>query len=495
MRIEGAIEADQVAELASRLNSEGLHTHERLVATRPRNRDYVLRRLLLATDLTGILLAMLISLVLFTNRPDPVRTTLLLVPTLIVWALLFRSYGLYERQVRRTDVSILDDTAALFHAVVLGTLATWLYSKWMLGGERLAMTELLVFAVVAIAATSLLRSLMLRLHLRARGPEQIVLAAGAETAERLSRIFTRHPEYGMQLRGAVLPNEGPDQQLSSGLDPLPQELDRMIEDRNMDHLMVQSGPGMDNDEIVRLMRLCHRNLIRFSVLPTHRQTLNPGAEIDRIEGLGVLVYHPSMLSPSSRLLKRGVDIAISAIALVLFAPVLPLIALAIALDSRGTILFKQTRVGRYGRRFRLLKFRTMVQDADHMVDGLMAQSKDPDCLSLAKDPRVTRVGRFLRVTSLDEIPQLWNVLVGDMSLVGPRPLPERDDRKIEGWSRHRLDLRPGLTGPWQVSGRNNIPFREMVDIDSDYASGWSLWGDFRLILRTVPVVLSRRGSN
>ena len=495
MGVEGAIEADHVAELANRLSGEGSRTHERLVANRPRNRDYVLRRLLLATDLTGVLLAMLISLALVSDRPTAVRITLILVPTLIVWALLFRSYGLYERQVRRTDVSILDDIGALFHAVVLGTLATWLYSKWTLGSDRLAMTELLAFAVMAIGLTSLLRSLMLRLHLRARGPEEIVLAATAETAERLSKIFTRHPEYGMQLRGAVLPSAEPDQQLSSGLHPLPKELERMIEDRDMDHLMVQPSPDMDIDEIVRLMRLCHRNLIRFSVLPTHRQTLNPGAEIDRIEGLGVLVYHPSMLSPSSRLLKRGVDIAISAAALVLLAPLLPLIALAIALDSRGAILFKQTRVGRYGRRFRLLKFRTMVQDADHMVDGLMAQSRDPDCLSLAQDPRATRVGRFLRITSLDEIPQLWNVLIGDMSLVGPRPLPERDDRKIEGWSRHRLDLRPGLTGPWQVLGRNNIPFREMVDIDNDYAAGWSLWGDFRLILRTVPVVVFRRGSN
>ncbi len=209
----------------------------------------------------------------------------------------------------------------------------------------------------------------------------------------------------------------------------------------------------------------------------------------------MLVYHPPMLSPSSRVLKRSVDIVTSALALVLFAPLMPVIALAIRLDSRGPILFKQARVGRYGCHFRLLKFRTMVIEADQMVDGLMAQSKDPDCLSLSQDPRVTRVGRFLRITSLDEIPQLWNVLIGDMSLVGPRPLPERDDRKIKGWSRHRLDLRPGLTGPWQVLGRNNIPFREMVDIDNDYAAGWSLWGDIRLILRTVPAVASRRGSN
>ena len=490
-----AIGSEPAPELAAQLGGVGLRDPQRLVATRPRNRDYVLRRLLLATDLTGILLAMMISLTAVAHRPDPARTTLILVPTLVVWALLLRSYGLYERQVRRTEVSILDDTGPLFHAVVLGTLAMWLFSKLTLGSERLVMTELLAFTVVAIILISLLRSLVVRIILRARGPEQVVVAACADTVDHLNRIFACHPGYGLELRGAIVPGAGPDQLLGSELQSSPQELKRMIEDRGMDQLMVQPGPGMDIDEIVRLMRLCHRNLIRFSVLPANRQALNPGAEIDRIEGLGVLVYHPPMLSPSSRLLKRSVDIAVSATTLVLFAPLMPIIALAIRLDSPGPILFKQTRVGKYGRRFRLLKFRTMVQDADLMVDGLMAQSKDPDCLSLAQDPRVTRVGRFLRVTSLDEIPQLWNVLIGEMSLVGPRPLPERDDRKIEGWSRHRLDLRPGLTGPWQVMGRNNIPFREMVDIDNDYAAGWSLWGDLRLILRTVPTVISRRGSN
>ncbi len=487
-----AIGSDQPSELAAQLGALELRDPQRLVATRLRNRDYVLRRLLLATDLTGILLAMLISFTLASDRPDPARTTLILAPTLVVWALLLRSYGLYERQVRRTEGSILDDIAPLFHAVVLGTLATWLFSKLTLGGERLAMTELLVFTVAAIVLISLLRSLAVRIHLRAQGPEEVVLAACGETVERLSRIFSCHPEYGMHLRRVIIPGAEPEQPPGSGPTG---DLDRMIEERELDQLMVQPGPGMDVDEVMRLMRLCHRNLIRFSVVPANRQTLNRGAEIDRIEGLGVLVYHPPMLSPSSRLLKRSVDIVVSALALVLFAPLMPIVALAIRLDSRGPILFKQTRVGRYGRHFRLLKLRTMIQDADQMVDGLMAHSLDPDCLSLDRDPRVTRVGRFFRVTSLDEFPQLWNVFVGEMSLVGPRPLPERDDRKIEGWSRHRLDLRPGMTGPWQVMGRNNIPFREMVDIDNDYAAGWSLWGDIQLILRTVPAVISRRGSN
>jgi lipopolysaccharide/colanic/teichoic acid biosynthesis glycosyltransferase len=152
-------------------------------------------------------------------------------------------------------------------------------------------------------------------------------------------------------------------------------------------------------------------------------------------------------------------------------------------------------VGKHGRRFTLLKFRTMSPDADEQVETLMEKSQDPHWLILDKDPRVTRVGRLLRRNSLDELPQLWNVLKGEMSLVGPRPLPERDDDAVHDWHRHRLDLIPGLTGSWQVLGRNNIPFQEMLEIDYAYVSTWDLWTDIRILLRTIPVVLTRRGAN
>jgi len=169
--------------------------------------------------------------------------------------------------------------------------------------------------------------------------------------------------------------------------------------------------------------------------------------------------------------------------------------LVIKLDDGGEVLFSQTRVGKDGERFQLLKFRTMVPDADALVAELMAKSLDPDWLVMEEDPRITRVGRFLRRSSLDELPQLWNVVRGDMSLVGPRPLPVRDDEAVRGWGRHRLDCIPGVTGWWQVLGRNDIPFREMVEIDYAYVTSWSFWGDVKLLARTVPVVLSRRGSN
>jgi lipopolysaccharide/colanic/teichoic acid biosynthesis glycosyltransferase len=176
-------------------------------------------------------------------------------------------------------------------------------------------------------------------------------------------------------------------------------------------------------------------------------------------------------------------------------PFMGVLAIAIKLDSRGPVFFAQERIGKEGRRFKLLKLRTMVGDAEARRAELLAHSKDPGWLHLEHDPRITRVGRFLRLTSLDEMPQLWNVIKGDMSLVGPRPLIAEEDRMVDGWARGRLDLTPGITGLWQVLGRTSIPFEEMVKLDYLYVTNWSLWGDIRLILRTLPVVLKRDGAN
>ena len=159
------------------------------------------------------------------------------------------------------------------------------------------------------------------------------------------------------------------------------------------------------------------------------------------------------------------------------------------------MLFRQERVGRGGRRFRLVKFRTMVADAEAQRAALLAHSTDPHWLKLDHDPRVSRLGHHLRHLSIDELPQLWNVIRGQMSLVGPRPLIVAEDDMVVGWGRGRLDLTPGITGYWQVLGRTRIPFEEMVKLDYLYVTSWSLWNDMRLIIRTLPAVLTRRGAN
>jgi lipopolysaccharide/colanic/teichoic acid biosynthesis glycosyltransferase len=195
------------------------------------------------------------------------------------------------------------------------------------------------------------------------------------------------------------------------------------------------------------------------------------------------------------MLKRGMDLAIGfGVLLVALLP-MAVIALAVRVSSPGPAFFVQERVGLNGRRFRLYKFRTMVLDADARIEELRALSLDPDWILLDHDPRVTSVGRLLRRTSLDELPQLWNVLKGDMSLVGPRPLMPADHAQVSEWGLRRLDLTPGITGLWQVLGRTTIPFAEMVKLDYLYVTNWSLWNDVRLLIRTLPAILRRRGAN
>jgi lipopolysaccharide/colanic/teichoic acid biosynthesis glycosyltransferase len=223
--------------------------------------------------------------------------------------------------------------------------------------------------------------------------------------------------------------------------------------------------------------------------------MGPSTEIDDVEGVTVLGLNPPVLGRSSRFMKRALDVAGAGFALLITAPLAAVIALVIKLDSRGSVLFRQQRVGKEGRRFELVKFRTMVADAEQRGAELVPQSSDPHWLKLDRDPRVTRVGRYLRRSSLDELPQLWNVLRGEMSLVGPRPLVESEDELVEGWARGRLDLTPGITGYWQVLGRTIIPFAEMVKLDYLYVTNWSLWTDIRLILRTLPAVITGRGAN
>jgi exopolysaccharide biosynthesis polyprenyl glycosylphosphotransferase len=259
--------------------------------------------------------------------------------------------------------------------------------------------------------------------------------------------------------------------------------------------VVFSPRDIDDQELEELLRTCQRLSLKVTLLPTLSDVLGPAVEVDDVEGVTVLGINPPWLPRSSMMLKRAVDLLIAATLLVLTLPLLVLVALAIKLDSRGSVFFAQERVGRGGRRFRLYKFRSMVSDAEQLRAELLESSTDPNWLKLDRDPRVTSVGRHLRRLSLDELPQLWNVVRGEMSMVGPRPLIPAEDERVQGWARGRLDLTPGITGYWQVLGRTRIPFEEMVKLDYLYVMNWSLWEDVRLMLRTLPVVLGGRGAN
>jgi lipopolysaccharide/colanic/teichoic acid biosynthesis glycosyltransferase len=231
----------------------------------------------------------------------------------------------------------------------------------------------------------------------------------------------------------------------------------------------------------------------IDIVPRLFEVIGPRMTINSIEGTSIVSLPPLRLSRSSRLLKRTLDLTLALAGLVLLAPVLALIALAVRVESAGPVLFTQRRMGAGDRTFTIYKFRTMVRGADAQKSALLGLNKHADgdsrMFKVPGDPRVTRVGRLLRRYSLDELPQLVNVLRGEMSLVGPRPLVLDEDSFVEAWARHRLALRPGMTGVWQILGRTDIPFSEMVTLDYIYVTNWTLAGDLKILARTIPAVL------
>jgi exopolysaccharide biosynthesis polyprenyl glycosylphosphotransferase len=469
---------------------------DRLVATRHRDRDYGLRRILLIADTLALWLALELALwVVGDRRGQPEVDALWILPTIPAWFLLLRAYGLYNRPLRKFEPTHLDDVSSVFHALVIGTLGLWVWFRFM-PVQRLNLEEVIAFGLFAFLLMTTFRAAVRIIVLRMRGPERVLVIAPLADVKILQRKFGNHPEYELDVVSAMTVtgegHEGLELKICQDFD----DVGHMLRAGEIDHLMVQLNQELiSQEEIAELMRTCHRARIRFGAFPREKSLLPPGVDVNHVEGTGFLSYHPPVLSRSSRIIKRAMDLAIAIPLLILFAVPMAVIAAMIKLDDGGEVLFSQTRVGRDGERFQLLKFRTMVPDADALVAELMEHSLDPDWLVMEEDPRITRVGRFLRRSSLDELPQLWNVLRGDMSLVGPRPLPVRDDEAVRGWGRHRLDCIPGVTGWWQVLGRNDIPFREMVEIDYAYVTSWTFWGDVKLLARTVPVVLTRRGSN
>jgi len=462
---------------------------------RRRHRDFVLRRALLVGDMLGLWLALGLAMTVAGSREAPLADSLWLLPTLPVWAVLFWTYQLYRRSIRRLAPTHLDDIPSLFHVLVLGGLGLWLFYRLVAPVPPLQFSEMLAFGALALPLIACLRAGLRATNRRLQGPERVFAIAPLEDVRLLHRKFQNHPEYEMSLIGAATCAGGVEE---LGL-PLAGELENveaLLAAGEIDHLVARLDASyLPQQRLQELMRACHREGVRFGCFPGVKALLFPGIEINHIEGMGVLTSNPPVFSPTSRRLKRGLDLGVSALLLVFLGPLLALAAVVIKLDSRGPALYRQVRVGKHGRRFELLKLRTMVPDADQRVESLMADSRDPHWLVLDADPRVTRVGRFLRRTSFDELPQLWNVFKGEMSLVGPRPLPERDDLAVRDWKRHRLDLIPGLTGSWQVLGRNNIPFEEMLEIDYAYVATWSLWNDVKILAQTASAVVSRRGAN
>jgi exopolysaccharide biosynthesis polyprenyl glycosylphosphotransferase len=319
-----------------------------------------------------------------------------------------------------------------------------------------------------------------------------VVGTTAEARE-VVEAMEAHPDWGMELAGFVALDQEPRMGRGPALGNLA-DLGRILEDEVLDEIIF-AVPRERLEQVEPAILLCQEQglEVRISLDMLH---FGPSTmRLSMVNDLPMVVFSRTPSDTLALATKRFFDVVVSGLTLVAMAPVFAGLALAIRLDSPGPIFFRQRRVGRNGRTFQMVKFRSMYRDAEARLEALKAQNEmSGPVFKMREDPRVTAVGRFLRRTSLDEFPQFWNVLVGDMSVVGPRPPLPAEVRQYKRWQRRRLSVKPGITCVWQISGRNNIDFDRWMELDLEYIDNWSLWGDLLIFLRTIPAVLASRGA-
>jgi exopolysaccharide biosynthesis polyprenyl glycosylphosphotransferase len=495
-------------DIAEALDERAREILEQRTTARVRRRGWLVRRTLMWADALGLSLAFASSELLFAgahsnlSRLNTVVEAVLFCVTLPLWLVVAKLYGLYARDESRANHTTTDDIVGVFHLVTIGAWVL-LVGAWATRVASPAFTKVVVFWALAVPLVALARS-GARAFCRRRLSylQNTVIVGAGDVGQLVGRKILQHPEYGINLVGFV--DDQPKEQ-GPGLEQLallgsPDRLRRIVRALDIERVIVafSNDPYERTIELVRSLKDLE---VQIDIVPRLFDLLSPSVEVHTLEGIPLLGMPPLHLSRSSRLLKRTMDVVLAAIGLVLFAPLFLVIAFLIKAEAPGPIFFRQIRMGTGAKVFWIFKFRTMVADADERKADVRHLNKhaaaggDPRMFKIPEDPRTTRVGRFLRRCSLDELPQLINVLKGEMSLVGPRPLILDEDREVDDWARRRLDLRPGMTGLWQVLGRSDIPFDDMVKLDYQYVTTWSLWQDFRLLFRTIPLVLRAQGGS
>jgi exopolysaccharide biosynthesis polyprenyl glycosylphosphotransferase len=453
----------------------------------------VLRRGLLVADVAAAAIAALVP-PLLTSVSVPAAAALTF-GLALGWPALTYAFGLYAA----------DDLSAWASGIRHGPrlVVAALFASWPLAGAllllgvahapSLAIVTCALLAIVSSARRATARTLAHRAHpLRQRA---LIVGSGT-VAGQLTRRLRAHGELGVEPVGLL--DDEVSELDTSGLPRLGriEELGDVIPSQDIDRVIISFSRASHSD-LLRCIRTCRDEGVAVDVVPRLFEFLEGAHPVETMRGLPLLSLDAPRLSRAACAAKRTLDVLVSAVALVLLLPMLLMMALAIKLDSRGPVLFRQWRAGAGGKPFRLLKFRTMRADAEARKPELAHANdiRDGVMFKIWHDPRTTRLGRRLRRLSLDELPQLINVLRGDMSLVGPRPLVfEEAEALAETWHERRLDLKPGITGLWQVAGRNHVPFQEMLKLDYQYVAGWTLARDIELLLATIPAVLSRRGA-
>jgi exopolysaccharide biosynthesis polyprenyl glycosylphosphotransferase len=321
-----------------------------------------------------------------------------------------------------------------------------------------------------------------------------VMGSGELASEIISNMRA-HPEWGMTLAGFVLEDGARAPDSSAPILGRIDDLGRILEEHVVDDV-VFAVPRERLHSIEDAVKVCEEQGVGVLIALDVLRFGNARMSVGDLNGLPMLALTRTPSDDLALAAKRAFDVAVSFLVLLLLSPVFLAVAIAIKIDSPGPVFFKQTRVGLQGRIFGIWKFRSMYLDAEARLESLRAQNEmSGPVFKMRNDPRITRVGRFIRRTSLDEFPQFWNVLRGEMSVVGPRPPIPAEVRQYKRWQRRRLSVKPGITCVWQISGRNNIDFDRWMELDLEYIDQWSLWADIRICLKTIPAVLGSRGAS
>ena len=467
---------------------------------RTRRRGWMIKRALACADIAGLLSAAFLAELTFgPNAParydrfGPSVELFTFMLSLPLWLLLLRTYHLYDGDEARTNHSTVDELFGIFTTLTVGTWGFFTLTS-LTGVAHPVVLKLVQFWGSAIVFVAVARVVARAVSRRTDAYIQNTVIVGAgNVGQRVAEKLLQHPEYGVNLLGFIDDNP---RTRRGGLEELTilgtvSDLREIVETLDVERVIIAFSQSHHVESLETIRELNGLD-VQVDIVPRLFEVLGPRTTIHGAEGIPLLGLAAARLGWSSLLLKRVMDIALASIGLIVLTPLLALIALAIKLDSRGPVLFRQVRIGRDDRPFRILKLRTMTADADEQKYELVHLNKhsgrDDRMFKISDDPRITRVGRFLRMFSLDELPQLINVVKGEMSLVGPRPLIPDEHRHVDGWASRRLDLKPGMTGLWQVLGRDDIPFGEMIGLDYRYVTTWSLANDFKLMLRTVPAM-------
>jgi exopolysaccharide biosynthesis polyprenyl glycosylphosphotransferase len=418
-----------------------------------------------------------------------------------VWALTFYVNGLYGRRAART---LHTEMSRLFRALVMCALAlavAVVVFRLAFVSRPLLGLFLLLNAIGVVVGRGLVRAVILDSAVRRR----VLVAGGLDEVRAAAASVETHADWGLELLGVVsdgswsaahlAADDGPRWRVLGSYEDIPALTAR--DHHVIDEVLIApSGRRLHDLQSLEplFLALEEQGIVTRLVVNFLPRSLS-GLSFDELGGLPLLTFSTAPHDEVVLFVRRAVELVLASLLLTVLSPVLVAIAIAIKLDSPGPVLFRQLRCGLHGRTFTFLKFRSMRVDAEALKKQLAPYNEmDGPAFKMTNDPRVTPLGRFLRRTSLDELPQLWNIIRGDMSIVGPRPAVLEEVRQYEPWQRRRLSMKPGLTCLWQVNGRNELTFEEWMRLDLEYIDNWSLWLDVKIALKTIPAVLFGRGA-